>query len=79
MASVTASLDYAKTLPVHEREEYAKAFQEFNAVFQARKAKQALVPTTFVDPIRPKDIRHKKGKRRGLTLHEALDEEEADE
>ena len=30
--SVIASLDYAKT-PVREREEYAKAFQEFNAVF----------------------------------------------
>lgn len=77
--SVIASLDYAKTLPVNEREEYAKAFQEFKAVFQARKAKQALAPTTFVDPIRPKDVRHKKGKRRGLTLREALDEEEGDE
>lgn len=57
--SVIASLDYAKT-PVHEREEYAKAFQEFNAVFQARKARQALVLTTSVDLIRPKDIRQKK-------------------
>lgn len=56
----------------------AKAFKEFNAVFQARKARQALVPTTFVDPIRPKDVRQKKGRRRGLTLREALEEEEAD-
>lgn len=71
-------MNYAKTLLVHERDEYAKAFQEFNAVFQARKARQALVLTTFIDPIRPKDIRQKKGKRRGLTLREALDEEEAD-
>lgn len=76
--SVMVSLDYARTLPVHEREEYAKAFKEFNAVFQARKTKQALVPTTFVDPIRPKDVRYKKGRRRGLTLREALEEEEAD-
>ena len=69
------SLDYAKTLTVHER---AKAFQEFNALFQARKAKQALVLTTFVDPIRPKDVCQKKRKRRGLTLREALDKKEAD-
>ncbi len=58
--SAIASLDYAKTLLVHERKEYAKAFQEFNALFQARKAKKALVLTTFVYPIRLKDVRQKK-------------------
>ena len=77
--SAITSLNYAKTLLVYKRKEYAKAFQEFNASFQARKAKQALVPTTFVDPIRLKDIRQKKKKRRGLTLCEALDKKEADE
>ena len=77
--STMASLDYAKTFLVHKRKKYAKTFQEFNALFQARKAKQALVPTTFVDPIWPKDVREKKKKRCSLTFREALDEEEADE
>ena len=32
--SAVTSLDYAKALQVYEREEYAKAFQEFNSLFQ---------------------------------------------
>ena len=76
--SAIVSLDYTKALSVHKRKEYAKAFQEFNALFQARKAKQALVPITFIDPIRPKDVRQKKRKHCGLALREALDKEEAD-
>lgn len=76
--SVIVSLGYARTLPVYERKEYAKAFKEFNAVFHVRKTKQALVPTTFVDPIWPKNVRYKKGSRRGLTLRKALEEEKAD-
>lgn len=71
--SAVTSLDYAKALPAHEREEYAKAFQEFNSLFQNRRTKHAEVPTTFVDPIRPKDVKLKKGKRRGLSLREALE------
>lgn len=76
-AAVT-SLDYAKTLPANEREEYAKAFQEFNSLFQNRRARHAEIPTTFVDPIRPKDVKLKKGKRRGLSLREALEKEEVE-
>lgn len=58
--SAVMSLDYAKSLPAHEREEYAKAFREFNRGCQNRRAKHAEVPTTFVDPIRPKDVKMKK-------------------
>ncbi len=76
--SAIASLDYSKTFPVHERKKYAKAFQEFNDLFQACKTKQVLVPTTFVDPLRPKNVCQKKRKRCSLTLCEALDKEEAD-
>ena len=72
------SLDYAKALSANEREEYAKVFQEFNTLFQNRRTKYTEVPTTFVDPIRPKDVKLKKGKRRGLSLHEPLEEEEAE-
>lgn len=76
--SAVTSLDYAKTLPALEREKYAKAFQEFNSLFQNRQTKHAEVPTTFVDPIRPKDVKLKKRKRRGLSLRETLEEEEAE-
>lgn len=72
--SAVMSLDYAKTLPANEREKYAKAFHEFNSLYQSRKVKHAEVPTTFVDPIRPKDVKFRKGKRRGLSLREALEE-----
>ena len=75
-AAVT-SLDHAKILPVNKQEEYAKAFQEFNSLFQDRRARYAEIPTTFVDPIRPKDVKLKKGKRRGLSLCKALEEEKA--
>ena len=63
------------TLPANEREEYAKVFYEFNSLYQDPKIK---LPTTFVDPIRPKDVKLKNGKRRGLSLLEALEEEEAE-
>lgn len=76
--SIIVSLDYIKTLPVHERKKYAKAFKEFNAIFQAYRTKQALVLTTFVDPIWPKNVHYKKGRRCGLTLCEVLEEEKAD-
>ncbi len=76
--STIALWDYAKILPVHERKKYAKAFQEFNALFQVRKANQELVITTVVDPIRPKNVCQKKGKRCGLTICETLDKEKAD-
>lgn len=76
--SAVKSLDYAQTLPANEREEYAKAFHEFNSLYQSRKSKHAEVSTTFVDPIRPKDVKFRKGKRRGLSLREALEEEEVE-
>lgn len=76
--SAVTSPDYAKTLPAHEREEYAKAFQEFNSLFRNRRTKHAEVATTFIDPIRPKDVKLKKGKRRGLSFRQALEEEEAE-
>ncbi|MCJ1345828.1 hypothetical protein MMC31_004037 [Peltigera leucophlebia] len=61
-------------------ENYAKALAEFNAVFQTRRKKNEVLPTTFVDPIRPKDVRFTKGKRRhGPTNHKAAQAEEADE
>lgn len=71
------SLDYTKTLLVDEREEYIKVFLEFNSLFQNWRTKYAKVPTTFIDPIRPKDVKLKKGKCYGLSLHKALEEEEA--
>ncbi len=37
------SLDYARALPAHEREEYAKVFQEFNSLFQDRRTKYSEV------------------------------------
>lgn len=77
--SAVKSLDYAQTLPANEREEYAKAFHEFNRLYQSRKSKHTEVPTNFVDPIRPKDVKFRKGKRRGLSLREALEEEEVEE
>lgn len=47
--------------------------------FQARKKKQALVPTTFVDSIRPKTYVKKNQKKRcSLTLCETLDKEKTD-
>ncbi len=76
-SSVTL-LDYAKALLAYEREEYTKVYQEFNCLFQNRRTKYSEVPITFVDPIRPKDVKLKKGKRRILSLREALEEEEAE-
>ena len=76
--SAVTSLDYAKALPAYEQEECVKAFPEFNSLFQNRRTKHAEVPTTFVDPIRPKDVKLKKGKRRGLSLRKALEEEETE-
>lgn len=73
--SAIMSLDYAKTLPANKREEYAKAFHEFNSLYQNQKIKHAEVALTFIDPIRPKDVILKKGKRCGLSLREALEEE----
>lgn len=74
--STVTSLDYAKTLPANEQEEYAK---KFNSLYQSRMIKHAEIPTTFFDPIRPKEIRFRKGKRRGLSSLEALEEEEVEE
>ena len=76
--SAITSLVYAKTLPAHERKKYAKVFREFNSLFPNRRTKHAEVSTTFVDPIRPKDVKLKKRKRRGLSLREALEKEEAE-
>ena len=76
--SAVASLGYAKTLPAHKQEEYAKAFQEFNKSFQVRRTKHAEVPTTFVNPIRPKHVKLKRFTLRGLSLRKALEEEEAE-
>ena len=75
--SAVTSHHCAKTLTVNEREEYAKAFQEFNGLFQNRQTKHGEILTAFVDPIRPKDVKLKKGKCRSLSLLEALEEEEA--
>lgn len=33
---------------------------EFHAIFQVYRTYQALVLTTFIDPIWPKDVRYKK-------------------
>ncbi len=76
--SAVMSIDYAKTLPAYEQEKYAKVFQKFNSLFQNRQTDHSEVPTAFVDPIRPKDVKLKKGKRRGLSLCEALEEGEAE-
>ena len=76
--SAVTSLNYAKTITAYEQEKYAKAFRKFNSLFQDRRTKHAEVPTTFADPIKPKDVKLKKGKRRGLSLREALEEEEAE-
>lgn len=69
------SLDYAKTLPANKQEEYTKAFHKFNSLYHNRKIKHVKVATTFVDPIRPKDIL-KKVKCCRLSLRKALEEEE---
>lgn len=41
------SIDYGKSLPSHEREEYAKALAAFNNTFQNRRNRHAAIPTTF--------------------------------
>lgn len=71
-------LDYTKTLPAYEREKVCKAFQEINSLYQDQKTKHAEIHITFVDPIRPKDSKLKKGKCCGLSLLKALEEEEAE-
>ena len=76
--SVVMSFDYAKTLPVYEWEEYVKVFQKFNSLFQNWRTKHVKVPTTFVDPIRPQDVKFKKGKHCGLSLYKVLEEEKAE-
>lgn len=74
------SIDYGKSRPLHDREKYAKALAEFNNAFPNRRNRHEAIPTTFVDPIHPKEIRFTKGKRRrGLTNHEAAQAQEADE
>ena len=72
------SLDYTKTLLANNREEYAKAFHKFNSLYHNQTIKHAKVPTTFVDPIRPKDVMLKKRKFCGLSLRKALKEEEVE-
>lgn len=74
------SIDYGKFLLSHDRELYAKALAELNNAFQNCRGRYEAIPTTFVDPIHPKEVRFTKGKRRrGLTNHEAAQAQEADE
>lgn len=71
-------IDYGKSLPSHDREEYAKALAEFNNAFQNRRNRHEAIPTTLVDPIRPKEVRFIQRKRqRGLPDHEAAQAQEA--
>ncbi len=77
--SAIASLDYSNSLLVISVKKYAKVFQEFNALFQARKAKQALILITFVVPIRSKSVPQEKRKCKSFTLQKALDEKEIDD
>ncbi len=56
------SIDYGKSLPSNGREKYAKALVEFNNAFQNFSARHKAIPTTFVDPIHPKEVRFTKGK-----------------
>lgn len=77
--STVTSLDYAKTLPAKEQEEYAKAFHKFNSLYESRKIKLAEIPTTFVDPIKLKKVRFRRGKRSGLSLRKALEEGKVEE
>lgn len=72
--SAITSLDYVKTLPANEQKEYAKAFHKFNSLYQNWKIKHVEVSTIFVDPIRLKDVKLKKGKRCGLSLRKVLKE-----
>lgn len=71
-ATTSQSIDYGKSLPLHDREKYAKALIEFNNALQNRRSRHEAILTTFIDPIRPKDVRFTKGKRRcGLTSHKS--------
>ncbi|MCJ1347103.1 hypothetical protein MMC31_005324 [Peltigera leucophlebia] len=58
--SAIQSIDYGKLFPSHDREIYAKALAKFNAAFETHRKKYEVLPTTFVDPIWPKDPRQKK-------------------
>lgn len=77
--TILQSIDYRKSLPLHDRGEYTKTLAEFNNTFQNHCIKHIAISTTFIDPICFKKICFIKGKwRRGLTNHEAVQAQEAD-
>lgn len=65
-------------MPANKQEEYTKAFYKFHSLYQSWKIKHVKVPTTFVDPIRSKEIKFEKRKHCKLSLYKALKEKEVE-
>lgn len=82
-SSALQSIAHAKTLPPHERENYAAALKKFHKAYQQKASTHSELPVTFVDPIRPKETLpgFKKGatraKGRRMTGAEAAEAAEA--
>ncbi len=66
------SLDYAKTPQKYNLNEYVKAFQKLNTLFQDQKTKYAENLTTFTDLFGSKDAKAEKKEYVAVWVHVKL-------